>query len=436
MTIGQLVQMAYSLTDRIYIGHLPQASAAALTGLGLTFPVIFIVAAFTNLFGTGGAPLFSIARGRQDKEAQLRYLHNTYAMLLWCSFALAALFELTLPYVMRLFGAGDLTLPYAVSYLRLYLCGTPFIMLAVGLNGFINAQGFGKAGMYSVLLGAVLNIILDPIFIFVFGWGLQGAAVASVISQLCSAVYVLRFLTGHRTQIKLNMSYLRPERSCVREIVRLGFAGFVMQATNGAVQIAANNTLRMLGGEVYIGIMTILSSVRDVVMVPLHGFTGAAQAVLGYNYGAGKLRRVVGIIAFITPVSVTYMLLLWLIIFLLPREILGVFSTDPALIETGIKPVHIYFFGFFMMALHSTGQTVFVALGRYRPAVFFSLLRKAFVVIPLTIALPYCWDLQIMGVFWAEPVSNFISGLLCYGCMLWTMHILLREHWANKASGA
>lgn len=424
MTLAQLVQMAYNLVDRIYIGHLPGTSSIALTGLGLTFPIITIIMAFTNLFSTGSVALYSIARGKQDAAAERRYMENAFLLLLLTSVVVMVLCFVFMHPILYLFGASDETYPYSAAYLRIYLIGTPLVMLATGMNGFINAQGYGKTGMFTILIGAIINIILDPIFIFVLDLGISGAAIATVISQLLSVIWVMAFLTSRRSLTPLRVRQARIDLTATKQITQLGIAGFVMQATNGIVQVAANNMLGIYGGDIYIGIMTVLNSVRDVVSLPLHGFTNAAQPVIGYNYGARKLGRIRQIIRFTTPVTVVYMALCWLIIFLLPQPIMHVFNSDPELLAKGTPAMHLFFFGFFFMAFQSVGQSTFVGLGKSKQATFFSLFRKVIIVVPLTIILPQIGGLGVMGVFLAEPISNFIGGLCCYCTMLWTVRHL------------
>ena len=427
MTVAQLVQMIYNLVDRIYIGNMPGASSMALTGLGLTFPIVTIVMAFTNLFGTGGAPLFSIARGQHNDARAEKIMGNTFTMLCISAVLLMALSYLFMKPVLYLFGASDASYPYAEDYLRIYLIGTPAIMIVTGMNGFINAQGFGKTGMATLLIGAIANIILDPIFIFVLQMGIAGAAAATVISQLLSVVWVMSFLLGKRTLWRLRKKALELDGSLVREIVSLGTAGFIMQASNSAVQIAANSTLSRFGGDVYVGIMAVLQSVRDVACLPMHGITNAVQPVLGFNYGAREYGRVKKAIRFVTIASAVYMAAAWLLIFLFPEPIARVFSSDPELIRKAAPAMHIFFFGFFMMAFHMAGQATFQGLGKAKPAIFFSLLRKIIVVVPLTLILPHVGGFGVNGVFLAEAVSNFVAGVCCYSTMLFVMKRTLAE---------
>ena len=427
MTIAQMVQVLYNIVDRIYIGHLEAGSSLALTGLGLTFPIITIISAFTNLFGMGGAPLCSIARGKNDMERAEIIMGNTFFLLLVSSFVLMLASYVFMKPLLYMFGASDTTYPYAKEYLKIYLLGTPFVMLGTGMNGFINSQGFGKIGMMTILFGAIANIILDPIFIFYLKLGISGAAIATILSQLLSAIWVMKFLLGEKTILKLTKKNMRLEGELIKSITGLGLAGFVMSATNGAVQIACNATLKGHGGDIYVGIMTVLSSIRDVIILPIHGVTTGAQPVLGYNYGAKKYDRIKKGIIFVTVVTVIYMLLAWIIVFLYPGSFIKVFSSDMELIVKGIPAMNIYYFGFFMMAFQVAGQSIFVALGQSKQAVFFSLFRKIIVVVPLTLFLPYVADLGIKGVFLAEPISNFIGGAACYIVMLFTIKKLLNS---------
>lgn len=427
MTIAQMVQVLYNIVDRIYIGHLEAGSSLALTGLGLTFPIITIISAFTNLFGMGGAPLCSIARGKNDMERAETIMGNTFFLLLVSSFILMLASYVFMKPLLYMFGASDTTYPYAKEYLKIYLLGTPFVMLGTGMNGFINSQGFGKMGMMTILFGAIANIILDPIFIFYLKLGISGAAIATILSQLLSAIWVMKFLLGEKTILKLTKKNMRLEGELIKSITGLGLAGFVMSATNGAVQIACNATLKGHGGDIYVGIMTVLSSIRDVIILPIHGVTTGAQPVLGYNYGAKKYDRIKKGIIFVTVVTVIYMLLAWIIVFLYPGSFIKVFSSDMELIVKGIPAMNIYYFGFFMMAFQVAGQSIFVALGQSKQAVFFSLFRKIIVVVPLTLFLPYVADLGIKGVFLAEPISNFIGGAACYIVMLFTIKKLLNS---------
>lgn len=418
MTAAQLIQLLYSIVDRIYIGHLPEASSLALTGLGLTFPILTIITAFTNLFGMGGAPLCSIARGKGDIRRAEQIMGNTLTLLLGAGVVLTVACLIFRRPILYLFGASDATYPYADQYLSIYLLGTIFVMLGLGMNGFINAQGFGREGMLTILLGAVVNILLDPLFIFVFRMGVQGAALATILSQMLSALWVMRFLTGKKAILQLHVRNMRLKLRLVWEIISLGTAGFIMAVTNGLCQIACNAMLYAYGGDLYVGVMTVLNSVRELFSMPLTGLTNGAQPVMGYNYGAGQNGRVKQGIRFTTVLGVGYSALAWLVIMLFPEPFIRIFSSNPDLIAAGSSALKIFFFGYFMMSLMTAGQSTFIALGKSSYAVFFSLLRKAIIVVPLTLLLPRIGGLGVNGVFLAEPISNFIGGSASFITML------------------
>ena len=427
LTLAQLTQLLYNIVDRVYIGHLPGADSTALTGLGLTFPVVTLIAAFTSLFGSGGTPLFSIARGAGDKERAGQILGNVFALLTGTSFALMAFCYLFQKPMLYLFGASDASYAYASAYLTFYLLGTPFSMLTTGLNGFINAQGFPRIGMMTTMLGAVINLALDPLFIFIFDMGVSGAALATIISQAISFLWVLRFLTGKRVLIPLERRHMRIQLPLLRQITALGLTGFIMQGTNCAVQIVSNSTLHLFGGDLYVGMMTVISSVRSVLDMPVFGINNGAQPVLGYNYGAkeyGRVRQAIRLTAFI---GVTYTVLAWAVVFIFPRLFIGVFTSDPQLIAIGPQSLRLYFFGFFFMAFQFTGQTAFTSLGYARQAIFFSLLRKAVIVVPMTLLLPRM-GLGVQGVFLAEPISNAVGGLACFTTMYFTLYKKLGQN--------
>ena len=421
MTVAQLINVLYSVVDRMYIGRLPDAAGNALTGLGLTFPILSMVTAFANLFGMGGSPLFSMERGRGNTDKAKEILGNTFALLVGTGVVLTVVLLLIKKPLLYAFGASDTTYPYADGYLTIYLCGSIFVMISLGLNPFINAQGFGRKGMMTVLIGAVTNIVLDPLFIFVFDMGVQGAALATIISQFFSALWAFSFLRGKKAILRLEWPYVKLRLKLVWQIASLGFSSFVMAITNSIVQVACNSTLQAFGGDLYVGVMTILNSVREVVSTPINGMTSAGQPVIGFNYGAQEYKRVRTGIQFITVVCVVYTTLVWLLLFLFPRFFIGLFSGEEALREAAVPAMHIYFFGFFMMSLQMAGQSAAVALGRSKQAVFFSLFRKVIIVTPLTLLLPHLFGLGVNGVFLAEPISNFIGGGACYITMLLTI---------------
>ena len=430
LMLAQLVQLLYNVVDRVYIGHLSGSDTLALTGIGLVFPLTTLVAAFTNLFGTGGTPLFSIARGAEQKERAERILGNTFVLLLGTSLVMFLLCYVFRRPVLYLFGASDASYGYADDYLRIYLFGTSFSMLSTGLNGFINAQGFPRIGMLTTLIGAVLNLILDPVFIFGLHMGVGGAALATVLSQMVSCLWVLRFLTGKKAVLTLKRENMRVEWKLAREITSLGLSGFIMQGTNCLVQVVCNATLKIFGGDLYVGVMTVVNSVREILSLPVSGLTSGAQPVLGYNYGARQYDRVKQGIRFTAVIGILYTMLAWLAVLCLPHVLLSVFVDDAAMMEAGERALHLYFFGFFFMAFQFTGQSSFTALGYSKQAIFFSLFRKAVIVTPLTLLLPRL-GLGVDGVFLAEPISNAIGGLACFV----TMYFVLYRKLDKKCSG-
>ena len=421
LTLAQLLNLLYSVVDRIYIGRIPEVGTLALTGVGLCFPVISLVTAFTYLYGNGGSPLCAMERGRGNKEEAEKIMGNSFILLVYTGLILMLLGLLFYKPLLYLFGASDATFPYAGSYMRIYLLGTVFVMISVGMNPFINSQGFGNMGMLTVLIGAVLNIILDPVFIFAFHMGVQGAALATILSQFFSALWVMRFLTGKRAVLKLKKEAFRLKWKRVKSILGLGVSGFIMAFTNSLVQIVCNSTLQNFGGDIYVAVMTVLSSVRDICTMPVMGLTNGASPVMSFNYGEKAYDRVKKAIRFVTVICITYTFAAWGLLKLIPEVFIRIFNTDPGLVSRGVPALHIYFFGFCFMALQFTGQSVFVALGKSKQATFFSLLRKAIIVVPLTLVLPHVAGLGVDGVFWAEPISNLIGGCACFFTMLATV---------------
>lgn len=434
MTVAQLINVLYSVVDRVYIGHLPNASTQALSGIGLCLPIITIISAFANLFGMGGAPLCSIARGGHEEKRAQNVMGNSFAMLLLSGAVLMTVCLIFKRPLLYLFGASKATYIYADQYITVYLAGTLFVMVSLGMNNFINSQGFGKIGMLTVLLGAVMNIILDPIFIFVLGLGVRGAAIATVISQGASALWVFLFLTGKRALLPLTGKSMKLKGGLVKEITFLGTSGFVMSVTNGTVQIVCNAVLARYGGDLYVGIMTVLNSVREITSMPLTGLTSGAQPVIGYNYGAGCYDRVRSAVKFMTAASVIFSIAVWAVIFFEPRFFLHLFTQEKELIEKGIPALQLYFCGIFMMSLQFAGQSTYVALNRPRQAVFFSLFRKVIIVVPLTVLLPMVGNLRTSGVFLAEPISNVIGGTACFATMMVTVWPDLKAAKKNKGA--
>ena len=421
LTLAQLVQLLYNVVDRIYLGHLPGTNNLALTGVGLTFPIVALVAAFACLYGMGGAPLFAIARGAKKDEEADQIMGNVFSLLVGTSIILLVVCYVFRKPILYLFGASDASYAYADEYLRIYILGTPFSMLTMGLNGFINAQGFPKIGMLTTVIGAVLNLILDPVFIFLFDMGVSGAALATIISQCVSALWILRFLTGKKAIHTLKRGCVKVQWKRTKEILTLGTAGFIMQATNCVVQVVCNSMLQVFGGDLYIGVMTVLNSVREVLMLPVLGISNGAQPVLGYNYGAKENQRVKDGIKFTAFIGTLYTMIVWGIVMVIPEFLFRIFTSDAAIIAAGPEALHIYFFGFFFMAFQFAGQSVFQGLGKAKYAITFSILRKIVIVVPLTLLLPGL-GFGVNGVFMAEPISNAIGGLACFITMWITVY--------------
>ena len=417
MTVAQLINILYNIVDRMYLGRLP--GHLSLTGLGLCLPIISILMGFANLCGMGGAPLCSIHRGKGENEEAERILGNSFTLLLLFGGGLTVFCLAFRRPILYLFGASDLTFPYANDYLTIYLLGTLFVMIGLGMNPFINAQGFSRMGMMTVALGAAVNIVLDPIFIFALDMGVRGAALATVLAQGCSALWVLKFLTGRRALLRLRWNTLRLQAARVRRILALGTSGFVMSMTNSLVQVLCNASLQHYGGDLYVGVMTVINSIREVVSMPVQGITNGCQPVLGYNYGAGEYRRVKQGILFMTAVCLVYMLAAWGLVFAFPHELMGLFTDNQELVETGAGMLHIYFFGFCFMAFQMSGQATFTGLGKAKFAIFFSLFRKVALVLPLIFILPDF--LGVDGVLWSEPISNLVGGGVCFLVMMLTL---------------
>ena len=419
MIVAQLINGLYNVSDRVYIGRIPEISTLAMGGLGLCLPLISIIIAFANLFGMGGSPLCSIARGQGKNDEAEEIMGNSFSLLVIFGILLTVIVFVLKEDLLWLFGASKDTIVYANDYMTIYLFGTIFVLISLGMNSFINSQGFAKIGMCTVLIGAILNIVLDPIFIFTFELGVKGAAIATVISQFISALWTIYFLTGNKTILKLKKKNMRLKIIHVKKIVSLGMAGFMMAITNSTVTIVCNATLQKYGGDLYIAIMTIINSIREVASLPGQGISNACQPVLGYNYGAGKSDRVIQGIKFVTFSALLMMLILWFAITFFPELFIKIFSHNPEIVKDGVNALRLYFFGFFMMAFQMVGQAVAVGLGKSRQAIFFSVFRKVIIVVPLTLILPIY--IGINGVFIAEAISNFIGGGACYITMWLTI---------------
>lgn len=423
MLVAQILSLLYNIVDRIYIARIPGVGTTALGAIGLCFPIIVIITAFSNLFGGGGAPLFSISRGTKDTDTAQRIMNISFTMLCICAILIMAVGLLFANPILTLFGASREALVYAIPYLMIYLIGTLPSMIATGMNPFINAQGYSTIGMLSVAIGAVANIILDPVFIFAMNLGIRGAAIATILSQFLSASFVLYFLR-YKSEFKvqfLSVKEWKGSRKLAKDITSLGTAGFIMQLTNSLVSICANNVLSITGGDIYISVMTIISSVRQLVETPIYAMNEGTSPILSYNYGARRPKRVKKAGLEMDFMILLYTAVVWSVILFAPEFLIRIFSSDAELIRDAIPALKIYFAAFIFMDLQYIGQTVFKSLNKKKQAIFFSLLRKVFIVVPLTYLLPYAMNIGTKGVFLAEPVSNVIGGSACFLTMLITV---------------
>lgn len=423
MLVAQILNLLYNIVDRIYIARIPDVGTAALGAVGLCFPLIVVITAFANLFGSGGAPLFSIYRGKKKNKEAEQIMDTSFSMVCVSSLILMAIGLLFARPLLVLFGASREALVYACPYLMIYLIGTLPSMIAVGMNPFINAQGYSTVGMLSVAIGAVANLLLDPLFIFVFGLGIKGAAIATIISQTLSAAFVLYFL-HYKAEYRIRFLSKTELTSCgedAKNIVSLGTAGFIMQLTNSLVTICANNVLSVTGGDVYISVMTIISSVRQMVETPIYAITEGSSPIISYNYGARRPQKVRQAGITMAVLALIYTLIIWSVILAAPRFLIGIFSSDQALMTDTVPAMKLYFAAFIFMLLQYVGQTIFKALNKKKYAIFFSILRKVIIVVPMTYILPYALNMGPNGVFMAEPISNVIGGSLCFIVMLATV---------------
>ena len=432
MTLAQLVNVLYNIIDRIFIGKIPNDATNALTGLGVAFPICTVTIAFANLVGMGGAPLFSIERGKGNEDEAKKLLGNSFSLLIILGLLTGVTGLFFKKPLLYLLGASSATFDYANQYITIYLCGTIFVMLSLGLNSFINAQGFARTGMLTVSIGAACNLILDPVFIFILGMGVKGAALATIISQFIAALWTFTFLTGKKTIIKIEKNCLIPNFKRTIKIFGLGLSGFTMSITNSAVQMVNNAVLSVWGGDLYIGAMTVINSIREVVHMPVQGISNSSQPIISFNYGAGEPERVKKAIRYMSFALLIYTVSAWILVMLFSKPLILLFNDNPALMNVTVTSMHIYFQGFFMMSFQFAGQSTFTALGRSKQAVFFSLFRKVVIVIPLIYILPHIGNLGVNGVFMAEPVSNFIGGIACFATMYFTVYRKLSTNIVKK----
>ena len=408
--IGQVINLLYNIVDRIYIGHIPEIGGTALTGVGLFSPILMLITAFAMMAGSGGAPRAAIAMGQGDKERAEKILGNCFAVLMGMAVVLTAVFYFAAPALLRWFGASDATLPYAVEYGRIYILGSVFVLVVMGMNTFITAQGFARISMLTTVIGAVINIVLDPIFIFVLDMGVAGAALATVLSQAVSAVWILKFLAGGETILRLKKANLKLEYSIILPCLGLGVSTFVMLSTESILSVSFTSSLARFGGDVAVGAMTVLTSINQLITMPLSGICQGGQPLISYNYGAKKLDRVKEAFFCQFGACVAYTVVFWLLLMLFPNGFAGIFTSDANLAAYTAWALKIFLACGFSVGFQVSCQQAFMALGQARISLVMALLRKVILLIPLIFILPYFFENRAMAVFLAEPVSDFIAA--------------------------
>ena len=414
--VAQLINALYNIVDRMYIGHMEGVGDLALTGLGVSFPIIIFISALSALAGIGGGSRAAFRLGAGDTEGAVAILGGCTALLLVMAAGATALFQIFRDPLLLLFGASENTLPYASGYLEIYLWGTVSVLLSLGLNNFITTQGFATFSMLTVVIGAACNILLDPLFIFGLHMGVQGAALATILSQTVSAVWVLLFLVGKRTLLHLRVKHLRLKPSVLLPVVAIGVSPFIMQSTESLVSIAFNSSLLKYGGDPYVGAMTIASSVMQVSSMPLHGLAQGAQPIIGFNYGAGNLDRVKQAFRLLLFSCLIFTVSIWALVELFPQVFIALFNDKPELVEVAVRTLRVYFAGIFLFGVQSSCQQTFVALGEAKISLFLALLRKIILLIPLIFILPLLLSDKVFAVWLAEPVADILAATTT-GCM-------------------
>ena len=407
--ISQIVNMLYNIVDRIYIGHIPKTGSLALTGLGVCMPIIMIISAFAALIGFGGAPRASIFMGKGENDSAEKTLGNCFTTQIIISIILTIVLLFGNKFFLMAFGASDNTIDFATSYMNIYALGTIFVQLTLGMNSFVTAQGFSKTGMLTVVIGAVCNIILDPIFIFVLGLGVKGAAIATIISQGVSCIWVISFLTGRKTFLKIKKKYLMPSADVILPCMALGVSTFVMQASESVISVCFNSSLLKYGGDVAVGAMTILTSVMQFAMLPLQGIGQGAQPVTSYNYGAKNTDRVKKTFKILITVSLSYSVIFWAMIQMIPSVFAGIFSSDKSLVTFTADALKIYCGMLFMFGIQIACQMTFVAIGNAICSVIVAVVRKFVLLLPLIYIVPNFVSNKTNGVYMAEPIADFIA---------------------------
>lgn len=404
---AQLINVLYNIVDRIYIGHIPGYGDTALTGVGVTFPIIMLISAFSSFAGMGGAPLASIELGKGNYDRAEKILGNSAGLLVLFSVVLTTVFSLFKTPVLYAFGGSDTTIVYAESYIGIYLAGTIFVQTALGLNTFISGQGASKTAMLSVLIGAFLNICLDPVFIFVMDLGVRGAAAATVLSQAVSAAWVVRFLTSKKSAVRIKWNNMRLVPALVKRIGALGVSPFIMQSTESLVSITLNSGLQRYGGDIYVGTMAIMTSIMQFIYIPVNGITQGVQPIISYNYGAGNMERVKEVFFKMLGIAFFSMFVLGGIAVAAPGVYVSVFTNNEELTSLTVRVMPVYFLGTIFFGIQAACQSTFIALGQAKVSAFIALLRKVILLIPLAVILPKF--MGVMGVYRAEPAADFIS---------------------------
>lgn len=409
--IAQLVNVLYNIVDRIFIGKLPNGEIA-MAGVGISFPIILIIAAFSALIGMGGAPIAAIKMGEKKNEEAEKILSNSFSMLIIIGLTLTVVFLIFKEPILYAFGASNQTIGYAQDYITIYLIGTVFVQIALGMNAFLNTQGFTKISMFTVMIGAAINIVLDPILIFTFNMGVKGAALATLIAQMVSAIFVLKFLFGEKTILKIRKEFLMPKIKIILPIVSLGIAPFIMQSTESLVLISLNTKLQAYSGDLAVGAMTIMASIMQIILLPLIGLTQGAQPIVSYNYGAKNLDRVKTTIKLLIKCALSYTIVMTSILMLFPETIVSIFNNTPELIEITVWSIRIYFVGTFIFGAQIACQQSFLALGEAKSSLFLALLRKVVLLIPLIFILPKFFEDKLFAVLLAEPIADITAVII------------------------
>lgn len=413
--IAQLVNVLYNIVDRIFIGRM-QNGEVAMAGIGVAFPIVLLVSAFAAFVGMGGAPLAAIKMGEQDNDGAEKIMTNSFSALLIISTTLTVLLMIFMESILWKFGASKSTIGYSMDYLGIYLMGTVFVQIALGMNAFINTQGFAKIGMITVSIGAIINIILDPILIFGFDMGVKGAAVATIIAQAVSAIWVLRFLTGKKTTLKIRRKYLKIDIKTIKPVFALGVAPFIMQSTESLVLISLNSQLQKYGGDLAVGAMTIMSSIMQIILLPATGVTQGAQPIMSYNYGAKNIERVKKTFKYTLFITLAYTSFMCLILMIAPEMAVKIFNNEQVLIDITSWSIRIYFAGIFMFGIQSACQSTLLALGQAKISLFLALLRKIILLVPLIFILPMIIKYKLFAVLLAEPVADITAVLITAMC--------------------